>query len=154
MSRPKLETLTVTDLMRIFSLSRQRIRKALTKLQPKSVRGDVPRYDAAKAIQAVAKSDETPQERTERARCDLLEHQNRRISAQSLDREAVETVWMEKLRRLVSVVKTTKLPLRDRDRERLVTQLENEIQRIPQDVEHCMFPEGDESIEEPDTNHS
>ena len=137
------DTTTITGLMRLTRLSRERLKKNLENVEPVEVKSGVPHFDLGRALRAILNAGETAKARESRLRGDLLEARISRMKGEVLDRKACLAVWGDKLTRAASVVRGIDR-LSAKEQKKICTLLRHEIDRIPDELNACTFPEFDD----------
>ena len=157
MNNIESEDVTISAIMRITNVSRDRIRKSLTGVKPTNAKRGNPTYRLAEAVQTIMETRENGRDRKENLQADVLEERLRRMKGESLDRAACVAVWGDKMKRLADAVKGADR-LRHNEKRKLCEQLRHEVERMPVDLQECTFSdfdlpdqEADAGIEEPDT---
>ena len=134
------DTVTVTGLVRLTGLSRDRIKKAVQTVRPRDAKGSVPRYDLGDALRAILAADETPADREARLRGDVLEAKLQRIRGESLNRDDCLFVYKEIIIGLRRVIESSD-KLSRADQSRFATYLKHEYSALWDKLRDCRFPE-------------
>ena len=144
-SEPKY--VTVSELQRGLSVSRDVVKKALAPLHPDAETSQVKKWEVFRAVRAViGEKQESHSDRKEKLQADVIEERLRRMRGESLDRAACVAVWGDKMKRLSDAIRGSSLP--QNDKAKLCEQLRHEVDRIPTELDQSTFKEYDQATED------
>ena len=137
---------SISALMRISGLSRERIKKALVAVQPENERRGTPTYPLGQALRALVHGPESQGDRERRLRGDLLEQRLARMKAEQIDAARVKFVVSEVLIQLRQIVRTANI---DADaKHRLGAFLKHELENIIERFDECKFDPADDDTKQ------